>query len=118
MPPKPYNKAILDKTKTSNQRLLESSESDVFSSFSFYFRLLKGIFVLAVFGLFCDGLIISTLRLFFRIYLATFSLKKIKYEFLLIFVKKKLNYYLFVKQKYDNFFYAFAFSNKYISHLK
>ena len=39
---KTSKKAILDKTKTSDQRLLESSESDVFRFFDFW--LWKGVF--------------------------------------------------------------------------
>ena len=39
---KTSKKAILDKAKTSHQRLLESSESDVFRFLDF--RLLKGVF--------------------------------------------------------------------------
>ena len=70
MPPKPKKnskKAILDKAKN------HTKESDVF--YFKFFDFLWLFLVLAVFGLFRDGLIISTLR-FFWTYLAAFSLKK------------------------------------------
>ena len=59
-PKAPSEKAILDKTKTSHQRFLESSNHHVFGFLNFNFKWM--FLVLADFGLIPYGLIISTLR--------------------------------------------------------
>ena len=102
-------KAILDKTKTSHQRLLESSKSDVFRFLDFW--LLQGVFGFGGIWFISWRVDYFNFAIFLRTYFATFSLKKIKnmnpYNFQFFWLKKitipekKLK--IICLKKYDKF---------------
>ena len=98
----PYKKAILDKTKTSHQRLLESSESDVFWFINFW--LLKGVFGFGGIWFISWRIDYFNFAIFFRTYLATSSLKQMKnmnpHKFSIVCIKKiiRIEEILFLKK--------------------